>query len=1460
MKLGPKLISAFVVLSILSLAVGLIGYSQINSVNTELEKMTESKVPSLEYSKEMDVAIWGQRDAAVEYMIGEEEGKENFQAYKTDFETYERDLRNTYGDTEKIDKVTEQHDAFSDLVENPDTGIFAKVEEKNRAIADARDAMEDFDSAAVDMVSNLELLENMQLIRKQSAQGSHERAIEAADSAIAMNIALKQQQIAAKSYVLGEDTTSDFVMNNNLYDQKYSVLLNSLNTHEERGVCRSCHTETHLNGVEDYGTVMMAYDMHKNFITFFYGGTLPYNVTLTMDDGTIEIFTKGQPITGAKPAYDNMVTSELSVFKSMNKFDLAAVELQTGNQAGLKEDEIGGDDNRGLDGFEEYSKSLDRFGAVSMDAMVVLNKLCDYTTEYLLEYDSSNLTRIENNFISTAVEFDQLLQEMDSLAELIDGAGIIEGSQNILLQEVRNVRDNFARFLDWTTDDPISSIIYTPLPIQEHGMFKEHDAVLLYETQYKAKLDSIDTAGNLLFSKLDTNSTLTKNATLRDLIWEEITSVNNYVIQGNFSEKVAFYTFLNDIRGLPYYNIFQIEHEALVKEETACINAYDNYKNALINQTDAMNNLDRLVLKIEYGDTDYALIDTSYNGEGPSEQTGTIDPSAIGDNKGLDYLKWRGEIYGQIEVITQHLSYYLKEQQNLAREYLLQDNLTDLKYIETKFLRSAESYDSYINDLIVYSDWLSDDRELDTFTTDNFDNHKAFLDMVLDIDYYWTVQDETDSNQDGIFNAHYNHLVDDIQMLEQLEYFDAMAKEISATLDSLENSRSNSMTKAETELNLANSATDYSMKLKTLLIQQMDRAGDYLLEDNATKLASVETGFNAMVADFNRLTGELSDLIDDGEEGLNQEEILISGVSSAHNNFVDYATDNQTVDVNQLHNGIFEAHDNELAAIAVTEQAMEALEQQSVELENTLDEMETAVVKDMEGAKADAASAASSAVITIFSVAIVAVIIGIAFGIIISIGITKPVNQLVKRSKSLADGDFNVDLDIKSGKDEIGELVTSFKEMLANTAVPFAEMNTSAKAIASGDLSNDITIQAKGDVDELVQSFRIMQDNLRELVKEIQQTSSLVSTTSVELAGSAEMMNASTQQVSSAIQQISQGSQSQTGQVEDTARIMQEMALTVDDVTNRAQSAMESSSRTASSAENGRKSVQDMVTKMREIQNIVNASAETIEVLGKHSDEIGQIVGVITNITDQTNLLALNAAIEAARAGDQGRGFTVVAEEVKNLAEDSRAAAERISTMIKEIQTETGKAVETMQRGTKEVEEGMHLVDETDRTFSEITEMAQTSSEMVQGISATTLQQKSGTDQVTKSIEGIASIAEESASASEESASSTEELTASMEEMTARAQELSEMAISLQNSVRRFKLGDGRQFAKKKTKLNRQPGIRDIVEIESGRNPKTSTKLEIPKKVSESLKKRGLDIETKLGPDYAREPDTYDWH
>jgi len=194
------------------------------------------------------------------------------------------------------------------------------------------------------------------------------------------------------------------------------------------------------------------------------------------------------------------------------------------------------------------------------------------------------------------------------------------------------------------------------------------------------------------------------------------------------------------------------------------------------------------------------------------------------------------------------------------------------------------------------------------------------------------------------------------------------------------------------------------------------------------------------------------------------------------------------------------------------------------------------------------------------------------------------------------------------------------------------------------------------------------------------------------------------------------------------------------------------------SAEQGGSVVKETVNGMQSIAEVVRVSAATVQELGKSSDQIGEIIGVIDDIADQTNLLALNAAIEAARAGEQGRGFAVVADEVRKLAERTTKATKEIATMIKKIQGDTHGAVTAMEKGTKHVDEGIKLADRAGTSLNEIVGISQKVTDMVTQIAAASEEQSTTSEMISKNVEAISTVTGESARGTQEIARASEEL------------------------------------------------------------------------------------------------------
>ena len=229
-------------------------------------------------------------------------------------------------------------------------------------------------------------------------------------------------------------------------------------------------------------------------------------------------------------------------------------------------------------------------------------------------------------------------------------------------------------------------------------------------------------------------------------------------------------------------------------------------------------------------------------------------------------------------------------------------------------------------------------------------------------------------------------------------------------------------------------------------------------------------------------------------------------------------------------------------------------------------------------------------------------------------------------------------------------------------------------------------------------------------------------------------------------------------------------------VSDNSNKAADAARNAAETAKHGGSIVQDTLAKMRVIADSVGQTARKMEQLGKSSDQIGRIIGVIDEIADQTNLLALNAAIEAARAGEQGRGFAVVADEVRKLAERTTTATKEIAQMIKNIQDETKIALTAMEQGTKQVEEGVASTAQAGDSLHGIIQMSDEVNEMITHIATAAAEQSSATEQVNSNMDQISKLVNESALGAQQSAKA--------------CQDLSGLALDLQKMASNFKLRD----------------------------------------------------------------------
>jgi methyl-accepting chemotaxis protein len=278
------------------------------------------------------------------------------------------------------------------------------------------------------------------------------------------------------------------------------------------------------------------------------------------------------------------------------------------------------------------------------------------------------------------------------------------------------------------------------------------------------------------------------------------------------------------------------------------------------------------------------------------------------------------------------------------------------------------------------------------------------------------------------------------------------------------------------------------------------------------------------------------------------------------------------------------------------------------------------------------------------------------------------------------------------------------------------------------------------------------------------------------LATNSEQLASATEEMSSGAGQSAETARTQSDQTHQVATAMQEMSATVQQISENSEKAAGASQNAAQAARRGGQVADETLSTMRSIAESTKAVASRITELGKSSEQIGKIIAVIDDIADQTNLLALNAAIEAARAGEQGRGFAVVADEVRKLAERTTKATKEIASMIESIQEETKSAVQAMEKGSREVQVGVEKTTASGAALAEIIKVSEQVGDMISQIATAAIQQSSASEQINANVAQISG--------------STQESSATAEQMAKACQDLSSLAFDLQVMVSSFKLGD----------------------------------------------------------------------
>ncbi|MBT5772832.1 MAG: HAMP domain-containing protein [Dehalococcoidia bacterium] len=518
----------------------------------------------------------------------------------------------------------------------------------------------------------------------------------------------------------------------------------------------------------------------------------------------------------------------------------------------------------------------------------------------------------------------------------------------------------------------------------------------------------------------------------------------------------------------------------------------------------------------------------------------------------------------------------------------------------------------------------------------------------------------------------------------------------------------------------------------------------------------------------------------------------------------------------------------------------------------TLDGIEPVVEAFGDASLESAVSTKNSSTLIVIVVSAVAVAVAAGLAFWITRGIVGGVKQVAAAAEGIAVGDLQQEVSV-STNDEIGDMAVSFVEMIeylrnaAGAADQIAvgdlninvtpkssndtlgnafvgmqgylqEMVGHADRIADGDLTVDVTTRSGQDA--LANAFLAMVTNLRQVLGETQSAATALSVAKDQLAEIAEQASTATQEVATTIGQVAEGSSEQARRVQDVNHAVEELNTSADELDRQARDevaaaadrvsegsteAREESKGASERAERGAEMVQQTVEGIERIKNTIDSASQEITVLGERSQEIGKIVAVIEDIAAQTNLLALNAAIEAARAGEQGRGFAVVADEVRQLAERVAGATKEIAELIGGVQEGVDSSVKVMEEGVREMETGTQSAAEASEALQEILAAVSTVGNRIEEITtgASQLQHASSSmvevigqvkeiaTTTAESVGGIASVAEENSAATEQVSASSEEMSAQVEEVTASTLELGRVSERLQEQLSTFQLEGG---------------------------------------------------------------------
>ena len=401
-------------------------------------------------------------------------------------------------------------------------------------------------------------------------------------------------------------------------------------------------------------------------------------------------------------------------------------------------------------------------------------------------------------------------------------------------------------------------------------------------------------------------------------------------------------------------------------------------------------------------------------------------------------------------------------------------------------------------------------------------------------------------------------------------------------------------------------------------------------------------------------------------------------------------------------------------------------------------------------------------------------------------GAIEDTNYVIR--EAVESGNFSARIDLESKEGEWRDLGESINKLFDSILTPFTAINKVINSMAESDLSIRYAGETKGDVKKITDNLNVALENLSGLLDDIIDQTDSIKSSSDEMQVTSEEMNVSTKEIAASIAEMSRGAQSQVQRIDEASSLLEGILRFSTEVGDQAESINAAAERGVDQSTVGKDLIDKVDDTMKRIMSISGDTTKAINILSNRSEEISRVLNIIKEIAGQTNLLALNAAIEAAKAGESGRGFSVVAEQIRKLAEDSGSSTKEIEEMISEVQYAISTTAALIGEMSTNVEGGVEASQHASVSFEELAASYSQTLRLSERIVGATRQQTADVGKVVELMESVVVISEQTASGTEEIASSSSELSTGMSEYTNKTKEVSDIVENLKEKVNQFTL------------------------------------------------------------------------